>query len=87
VLLAGINDTAADATRLRGLLRQVPCKVNLIPYNSTDGPYQRPTPEQIEAFRQALSPLKAPVIVRWSKGDDIQAACGQLATKPRRREG
>ncbi len=85
VLLADVNDTAADAKRLRELLEQVPCKVNLIPYNPTDDSYRRPSAEQIEAFRQALSPLKAPVVVRWSKGDDIKAACGQLATTSSRR--
>ncbi|MBC7187330.1 MAG: 23S rRNA (adenine(2503)-C(2))-methyltransferase RlmN [Calditrichaeota bacterium] len=80
VLLAGVNDSPEDARRLRELLKQVPCKVNLIPYNPTDDHFRRPTAERIEAFRQGLAPLKAPVIVRWSKGDDIQAACGQLAT-------
>lgn len=80
VLLAGVNDSPEDARRLRELLKQVPCKVNLIPYNPTDDLFRRPTAERIEAFRQGLAPLKAPVIVRWSKGDDIQAACGQLAT-------
>ncbi|MGQ9561469.1 MAG: 23S rRNA (adenine(2503)-C(2))-methyltransferase RlmN [Candidatus Oleimicrobiaceae bacterium] len=79
VLLAGVNDSLEDARRLRQLVRRVPCKVNLIPYNPTANKYRRPSAAQVEAFREALAPLKAPVIVRWSKGDDIQAACGQLA--------
>ncbi len=83
VLLAGVNDSPDDARRLRELVRQVPCKVNLIPYNATQGSYRRPSTAQIETFREALAPLKAPVIVRWSKGDDIRAACGQLATRAR----
>lgn len=86
VLLAGVNDSVDDARRLRELVKQVPCKINLIPYNATDGPYRRPSPGEIEAFRNALAPLKAPVIVRWSKGDDIQAACGQLAARAHQEE-
>lgn len=79
VLISGCNDSIADAQRLRAYLQAVPCKVNLIPYNPVRGGYARPSAERIEQFREHLSPLQAPVIVRWSKGDDIGAACGQLA--------
>ncbi|MEK7728235.1 MAG: 23S rRNA (adenine(2503)-C(2))-methyltransferase RlmN, partial [candidate division KSB1 bacterium] len=81
VLLAGVNDSLEDATRLKRLLRDIPCKVNLIPFNAIDENFQRPGYEQIEAFYNRLKDMSAPVTVRWSKGDDIDAACGQLWTK------
>ncbi|MCF7796908.1 MAG: 23S rRNA (adenine(2503)-C(2))-methyltransferase RlmN [Lentisphaeria bacterium] len=80
VLLNGINDTPADARRLLRIAQQVLCKVNVIPYNDIKGRYQRPPDQTIEAFLKELSTGKFPVTVRWSRGDDIDAACGQLAT-------
>jgi len=79
VLMAGLNDSDADAERLRRLLRGLRCKVNLIPYNSTDGAFRRPSQARILAFFERLASLRAPVTIRWSKGDDIAAGCGQLA--------
>jgi 23S rRNA (adenine2503-C2)-methyltransferase len=79
VLLAGLNDREEDALALRKLLHGVPCKVNLIPYNPTVEEFARPDSKRIERFAESLYPLKAPVSVRWSKGADIDAACGQLA--------
>ncbi|MCG8603530.1 23S rRNA (adenine(2503)-C(2))-methyltransferase RlmN [bacterium] len=79
VMLGQINDRLEDAVKLRELLRGLKCKVNLIPYNATDGRYRRPTQERIQRFYSELSSLHAPVTIRWSKGEDIDAACGQLA--------
>lgn len=81
VLLAGVNDSVEDAKRLKRLLRDIPCKVNLIPFNAVDENFQRPSYDAIEAFYQQLQGMEAPVMIRWSKGDDIDAACGQLWTK------
>ena len=79
VLIAGVNDSVDDARRVKKLLSGVPCKINLIPYNPTGNEFARPDDAAIRAFHEALAPLKAPVIIRWSRGDDIDAACGQLA--------
>jgi 23S rRNA (adenine2503-C2)-methyltransferase len=79
VLLAGVNDSQHYARQLQRLLRDIPCKVNLIPYNPVDKKYDRPANEHIAQFAEWLYPLSAPVIIRWSKGDDIRGACGQLA--------
>lgn len=86
VLLDGINDTDADAERLPRLLRGIPAKVNLIPWNPhqlTDGtiPYRRPSEERVRAFQAALKARGLAVYVRRPRGDDIDAACGQLAAK------
>ncbi len=79
VLLAGLTDREEDAIALRKLLHGFPCKVNLIPYNPTVKEFRRPEPGQIAQFAKWIFPLKAPVSVRWSKGVDVNGACGQLA--------
>jgi 23S rRNA (adenine2503-C2)-methyltransferase len=86
VLLDGVNDSDEDAERLPKLLRGIPSKVNLIPWNPhelTDGsiPYRRPSDERVRAFQQALKARGLAVYVRRPRGDDIDAACGQLAAK------
>lgn len=81
VLIAGVNDSVEDARRLCSLLRGMRVKVNLIPYNETVQGFDRPANDQVEAFYRELLPLRAPVTVRWSKGVDIDAGCGQLWTK------
>tara|TARA_Y100000768_G_scaffold323774_1_gene260358 strand:- start:2034 stop:3080 length:1047 start_codon:yes stop_codon:yes gene_type:complete len=83
VLLKGINDTNQDAIRLAKLIRGIDCKVNIIPYNETDGKYKRPDDEKIENFLEVLNKHRSGfrILVRWSKGQDIDAACGQLAVK------
>lgn len=117
ILLDGVNDTLADAERLKNLTRGIPCKINLIPYNpihaddhgrdghtrtnaelihkrdqkqndEINGPrlsmpsvFQRPSFERIEAFLACVRQGPNAVTLRWSKGDDIDAACGQLWTK------
>lgn len=81
VLLAGVNDGDEDALRLAELTRDLPCKINLIPYNElgSDTPFRRPSPDRLEAFRLLLeSRAIRAVTVRDSQGQDIDAACGQL---------
>ena len=81
VLLKGINDSENDALQLAQLLQGIPCKLNLIPYNETDGIYQRPNEAVITQFSRILHKNRDEyrVLVRWSKGQDIDAGCGQLA--------
>lgn len=98
ILLDGINDSPEDANRLRILTRNIPCKINLIPYNPIAEPHEiaalpqatelnsilafrRPSFERIEAFLACMREGPNTVTLRWSKGDDIDAACGQLWTK------
>ncbi len=81
VLFDGLNDSAEHASALKKLVSPLNCKLNLIPYNSVLDQFKRPSAKRMELFMQQLHPLNAPVSVRWSKGDDISAACGQLAGK------
>ncbi len=82
VLLEGVNDSAEDARRLADLLRGIPAKVNLIPYNANpDLPYRAPAPERVVAFQETLAARNLTVVVRKSRGRDISAACGQLAAE------
>jgi 23S rRNA (adenine2503-C2)-methyltransferase len=79
VLLAGLNDSPADASRLGQLLRGRPAMINLIPYNPVDGlPYQTPSVAAVRRFQQVLEDQGLNVQVRQRKGDKINAACGQL---------
>lgn len=81
VLIRDINDTPEDARRLVRLVSNIRCKVNIIPFNETEGlDYKQPDLETIETFRQILNRSKILNTVRWSKGRDVGAACGQLAT-------
>jgi 23S rRNA (adenine2503-C2)-methyltransferase len=79
VLLGGVNDTAEDARRVVRLLAHLRAKVNLIPWNPGELPYREPEPERIEEFRRILAEKGVPVFVRYSRGRDVMAACGQLA--------
>ena len=81
VLLKGINDLEEDALELARLLQGIPCKINLIPYNEIEGKYQRPDEATITKFSEILHNYRDEyrVLVRWSKGQDIAAGCGQLA--------
>jgi 23S rRNA (adenine2503-C2)-methyltransferase len=82
VLLAGVNDTMEDAARLARLLRGFPCKVNVIPWNPHPmSSYQRPAQPAIDAFQAEVRRLGLPVYLRTPRGDDIDAACGQLANR------
>jgi 23S rRNA (adenine2503-C2)-methyltransferase len=79
VLLGGVNDSEAQARQLARLLRGIPSKVNVIPFNPHSGSgFSRPAAEQIERFVAALRAEDVQVNVRRPRGDDIQAACGQL---------
>tara|TARA_B100001250_G_scaffold82023_1_gene67689 strand:- start:5192 stop:6241 length:1050 start_codon:yes stop_codon:yes gene_type:complete len=80
VLMAGVNDNPQDAKNLKQILGPINCKLNLIPYNEINGPYRRPADAEIKLFISALKNASFPVTVRWSKGQDIDAGCGQLAT-------
>jgi 23S rRNA (adenine2503-C2)-methyltransferase len=79
VLLGGFNDAPEDARRVLKLLANIPSKVNLIPWNPGELPYRRPTKESVEEFRQILLDKGVFAFVRYSRGQDIMAACGQLA--------
>jgi 23S rRNA (adenine2503-C2)-methyltransferase len=82
VLIAGINDTLADAHRLVKLLNNIRCKLNLIPFNEFPGcEYKRPSPETILQFQKVLIDNNYTAIIRESRGQDILAACGQLRQK------
>jgi 23S rRNA (adenine2503-C2)-methyltransferase len=79
VLLGGFNDSAEDARRVVKLLANLRAKVNLIPWNPGDLPYERPDAERTEEFRRILEDKDMRVFVRYSRGQDVMAACGQLA--------
>jgi 23S rRNA (adenine2503-C2)-methyltransferase len=82
VLLAGVNDSLADAAQLARLLRGIKCKVNLIPYNPhPEAEFRRPAPGAVDAFQQACRRLGLATYLRTPRGDDIDAACGQLANR------
>ncbi|MGE5241952.1 MAG: 23S rRNA (adenine(2503)-C(2))-methyltransferase RlmN [Bacteroidota bacterium] len=80
VMLAGVNDSLEHAHELVRLLRDVPAKVNLIPFNPfPQTRYQRSAREAIDRFRDVLVEAGLTTITRKTRGDDIDAACGQLA--------
>lgn len=80
VMLKGVNDQPEHAQQLIKLLRDVPAKVNLIPFNPfPHTQYERSSHEAIEAFRDRLVAKGINTITRKTRGDDIDAACGQLA--------
>jgi 23S rRNA (adenine2503-C2)-methyltransferase len=80
VMLGGVNDAAEDARRVVRLLAPLKSvKVNLIPWNPGELPYRESSPERIEEFRRILVDRGVPAFVRYSRGRDVMAACGQLA--------
>jgi len=79
VLLGGFNDSPDDARRVVRLLSNLRAKVNLIPWNPGDLPYEKPSEARTEEFRRILADKGVPVFVRYSRGQDVMAACGQLA--------
>ncbi|THB62784.1 MAG: radical SAM protein, partial [Spirochaetaceae bacterium] len=82
LLLKNVNDTPSDINSLINFSRSFPCKVNLIQYNEVPGiPFTGSPPEIINHFAAALTKADIRTTVRRSAGDDIAAACGQLATK------
>jgi 23S rRNA (adenine2503-C2)-methyltransferase len=82
VMLDGINDSDADARAMVKLLSNTPCKINLIPFNTFPGTdYKTSSDERIDRFNNILQNAGFTVVVRRTRGDDIDAACGQLAGK------
>lgn len=90
VLLAGLNDSLEDQERLFELAQGWDCKVNLIPFNSfsvnlpsgiLNAPYVRPAPDRVKQFQHSLVSRGITATVRYSGGDDVSAACGQLQSQ------
>jgi 23S rRNA (adenine2503-C2)-methyltransferase len=86
LLLDGVNDTREDAQRLAEWSRGLPAKINLLEFNPFPGTeFKRAGPEKLAAFRQWLHDFGVFNTLRRSRGDDVMAACGQLATPSKRR--
>jgi 23S rRNA (adenine2503-C2)-methyltransferase len=81
VMLAGVNDSHIQARQLADVLEPWIYKVNLIPFNPTDSPYQGSSSKAIRAFREELERHGLDATVRLTRGRDIDAACGQLAAR------
>lgn len=82
VLLEGVTDAIEQARELYHLTKNIPCKINLIPFNEHPGSgFYRPAQETVSRFKNELIRLGAHVLVRKTKGRDIYAACGQLTSK------
>ncbi|MDZ7583547.1 MAG: 23S rRNA (adenine(2503)-C(2))-methyltransferase RlmN [Thiobacillus sp.] len=82
VMLVGVNDAPEHARQLIELVHDVPCKFNLIPFNPfPDSGYEKPRAEAMRVFREILQDAGLVVTTRKTRGDDIDAACGQLAGK------
>lgn len=85
VMLKDVNDSAADARRLVRLIKGIPAKINLIPFNPWPGsPYERSSWERIEAFADIVNNAGYASPVRTPRGEDIMAACGQLKSATER---
>ena len=85
VMLDGINDSPSDAIELARLLKNIPAKVNLIPFNKWPGTiYKSSPPHKIKRFSQILNDHKLSAPIRVPRGRDIMAACGQLKSVSRR---
>jgi 23S rRNA (adenine2503-C2)-methyltransferase len=84
VLIGGLNDSAADAKRLAEYGRKYKCKIHLIVLNPNEGMgYYPPSADEVKWFYETLLPMAPTVSIRYSKGGDIAAGCGQLATGSR----
>lgn len=85
VMLGGVNDTTEDMKRLASMMRGLPVKINLIPYNDNAGlGFDSPAREWVFAWQRYLNSQGLQAFIRWSKGADIAAACGQLATQSKK---
>ena len=85
VMLAGVNDTDEDAHRLVELIRGIPAKINLIPFNEWPGaPYKRSSNNRIHAFADIVHNAGYASPIRTPRGEDIMAACGQLKSATER---
>lgn len=82
ILLDGVNDQAQHAHELVALLQDFPCKINLIPFNGFPGSgFKRPSNRAVRFFQEKLVQAGYATMVRTTRGEDIDAACGQLAGK------
>lgn len=82
VLLKGITDQIEHAQKLWNLVKSIPCKVNIIPFNEHPGSgFERPSDEQVQLFHSEMMRLGAHVLLRRTMGRDIFAACGQLTSE------
>ncbi|MFC1844073.1 23S rRNA (adenine(2503)-C(2))-methyltransferase RlmN [Thermodesulfobacteriota bacterium] len=82
ILIKDLNDSVADAKVLAEKLRDIPCKINLLPYNeSAEMPFRKPSDQKINLFKEVLWNAGYTILIRSSRGADISAACGQLAGK------
>ena len=80
ILLKDINDSDEEARELARILKGIPCKINLLPYNESPGlPYKSPSRNRVYAFQKLVRDAGYSVFIRTSRGEDISAACGQLA--------
>ncbi|MFZ0879781.1 MAG: 23S rRNA (adenine(2503)-C(2))-methyltransferase RlmN [Candidatus Acidiferrales bacterium] len=79
VLLGRFNDAPEDARRVARLIANIRAKVNMIPWNPGNLPYRLPDGARVEEFRRILTEKGIPAFVRYSRGQDVMAACGQLA--------
>ena len=82
VLLKGITDQVEHARKVWALVKNIPCKINIIPFNEHPGSgFERPSDEQVEKFHSELMRIGAHVLLRRTMGRDIFAACGQLTSE------
>ena len=82
ILFRGLNDSTAAAQRLAEQLNGLPCRINLMPFNESDAlPYRCPDPQTIKSFQGVLRQAGFTTLIRNSRGADISAACGQLASQ------
>ena len=85
ILIRDVNDSLNDASHLVRIAKRLHAKVNLIPYNTVEGlPWERPAESRCRAFRDAVHKARIPVTMRYEKGHDINAACGQLRLRKER---
>ncbi len=88
ILIEDVNADLSEARKLARIARDLKAKVNLIPYNTVEGlPWRRPTEEACRAFCRALIAERVPVTMRYEKGHDINAACGQLRLRRTAEQG
>lgn len=84
IIFKGFNDSNRDVSSLANLVKGIPCKLNILAYNTIgDLPYERPSDKEVDNFGRLLYPRAPAVTVRKSRGLDIDAACGQLAGRSR----
>jgi len=87
VMLKDVNDRKEDAINLLSLIKGIPSKINLIPFNPWPGTfYETSTSEQIKLFSNIIMKAGYPTPIRSTRGDDILAACGQLKSKTEKRK-